>query len=352
LEHIRERGMIKRFLSIVILSILVFLVHFQARSSGAEEPQQNPPAGILYERYDEPEGVEYSRLLPPLPEGMWYWTRYKGTGNVDATDDVEEVVLVTVQDNGATDYEYEKAFILVCKIENHMPELKYSLPIYDRTETDAYQCPPSVFRKGRGHAPNHGEFELVDLNKDGVLDVFIKLWYSGGSYAPFYVSIASFINERFDRIFTVSAGPGDEFEVKYVDIDRDGVYEIQIPNEIFIKGIEHSASPAWVSLYAWNDKDYVSYDAKFYSTDTSVLISFLERYVRQLRRRSDRYFEDYEFYLGLIYYYRGDLDLYKSHSYLSRIVKKAKNENYLKEARVILKRLAETDNPAFAPREQ
>ena len=141
-------------------------------------------------------------------------------------------------------------------------------------------------------------------------------------------------------------------------VDKDGVYEILIPDEIIV-GFEHASDPIWISCYEWDGKEYRINNQKFYSRDTDVLISFLQLYSYRLRWYSDMllfwglktemYFEGYEFYLGLIYYYRGQL--YGARNYFLRVVDKAKNENYVREARAILKSLTETGNPDFAPRE-
>ena len=183
---------------------------------------------------------------------------------------------------------------------------------------------------------------MVDLNKDGILDVFVELWFSGGSYAPYYIAVVSFQNGELKQIFNKFAGVGgypSELP-EYIDIDQDGIYEIKIPNEVFIEGIEDSASPTWIDLYEWDGKEYRLNNQKFYSRDSSVLINFLELYLSQFiywPQRRDRYFEDYEFYLGLMNYYRGDFN--RAKEYLNRIVEKAKNRNYIREAQTILKQL-------------
>ena len=355
LEWVRQTKMKCRIA--VVFLYLVTIMFPTMKYAMAEELLKNPGSEPRYEWYDEPGGEEYKDILPPLEKGKWYWIRYKGIGNIDNTNDLEEVVLVTVQNSSASDYQYEKAFILVCKRESNTLKIKYLVQIYDKAETKAHQYPPFVFGNRPDFDPNNGRFELVDLNKDGILDVFVQLWYSGVSYAPYYVVITSFVDGCFERIFSIRAGLGatarpgtKDFEIKYTDIDGDGIYEIEIPNEIYIEGIEHAASPTWVSLYTWNGKAYKPDDQRFYSTDTTVLIKFLELYLERYRsqiwkRQSDRYFDDYEFYLGLVYYYRGDL--YAARSYILRILEEAKNENYVREAKTILKKLQETNAHSY-----
>jgi hypothetical protein len=353
LEWVRQTKMKCRIA--VVFLYLVTIMFPTMKYAMAEELLKNPGSEPRYEWYDEPGGAEYKGILPPLEEGKWYWIRYKGIGNIDNTNDLEEVVLVTVQDTSATDYEYEKAFILVCKRENNTLKIKYIVQIYDKAETKAHQYPPFVFGNRPNFDPNNGRFELVDLNNDGILDVFVQLWYSGGSYAPYYVVITSFVDGCFERIFSIRAGLGD-FEIKYADIDRDGIYEIEIPNEITV-GFEHATDPTWISLYEWNGKEYVLNNKKFYSRDNDVLIQFLQFYCNRLQWYADQilfwglktemYFEDYEFYLGLIYYYKEKP--YLARNFLERIVEKAKKEDYIREAKIMkqavftqLKKLQET----------
>jgi len=303
---------------------------------------------VKYQHYNESEGKEYQQFLPPAPEGMWYYTRMKGIGNVDNPSEKEEVVLITVQPNSDPESHLVQAFLLVCTEETGILRKKNLLKLYDHEaeETSSQNVYPSlVFNKVRKFSmPVGGSLELVDLNKDGILDIWFRL--------PYYIAVVSFQNGMFKQIFNSLTVPGaDSPEPRYVDRDADGLYEIEIPNTIYIKGIESAAHPTWISLYEWDGKAYVLNNQKFYSRDTDILIHFLQKYNDQLfrKREPERYFEEYEFYIGLIYYYRGQL--YRAREYMERVVMQAKNENYVREARAILKRLAETGNPDFAPRE-
>jgi len=357
--------------AVVSLCLLIFALRINAEKSPQPpllKGNNSENGQIEYKGFEETEGKEYQQFFPPLREGEglplnkvkgWYWTRMKGVGNVDNTPEKEEVVLITVQEH--TNWDYRQAFLLVCTRKNEAIEKKYLLEIFNNEKKEFIedQSPPYVFKQRdftRRWYPNHGEFKLVDLNKDGILDVFVQLWFSGGSAAPFYVVAVSFQDGSLKRIFSSFAVVRD-YPVQYLDVDEDGIYEILIPDEI-IAGFEHSSDPIWISCYEWNGKEYRINNQKFYSKDTDILISFLQLYSYRLRWYSDMlffwgmktemYFEDYEFYIGLIYYYRQKL--YTARDYLERIVDKAKNENYVREARAILKSLAEAGNPDFAPR--
>lgn len=349
-----------RFL-VVSLCLFVFVVQVNAEDLQSVQ--------IKYKRFEEPEGKEYQQFLPSLHGGQWYWIRMMGIGNVDDTPNTEEVVLITLQNSeensekGREPFQYWQAFLLVCARQGEVLKKKYLLEIFDNTTKEFFTekpYPPLVFKKSRDWQffPSNGKIELVDLNYDGILDVFIQLWYTGGSYSPFCVEVVSFQNGDLRRIFTSFAGVSD-YSPQVLDIDGDGLYEISIPDEIYVEWFEHAASPPWVSLYEWDGKEYILNNQKFYSRDIDILIKFLQLYSYRLRWYSDQllfgglktemYFEDYEFYLGMIYYYRENW--YTARDYLERIVQKAKSKNYIREAQTILARLAETGNPDFAPHE-
>ncbi|MFQ6040308.1 MAG: tol-pal system YbgF family protein [Candidatus Poribacteria bacterium] len=348
--------------AVISLCLLIPAVRINAGKSPRPTLQKGEDAEyvrIEYKGFEESEGKEYQQFFPHLREGEgWYWTRMKGIGNVDNTPEKEEVVLITVQEH--TNWDYRQAFLLVCTRKNEAIEKKYLLEIFNNEKEEFIegQSPPYVFQQRdiiHRWYPNHADFKLVDLNKDGILDVFVRLWFSGGSAAPFYVVAVSFQDGNLKKVFSSFAVMRD-YPAQYLDIDKDGVYEILIPNEITV-GFEHAADPIWISCYEWNGKRYRINNQKFYSKDTDILISFLQLYSYRLRWYSDRlwgglktemYFEGYEFYLGLIYYYRRNLD--SARYYLERIVDKAKNENYVREARAILKSLAsEMGHSDFAP---
>lgn len=333
---------------VILLYLIFFSWQVKANSLQKEVSQ------VEYQGYLEWEGKEYQQFLPPEPEGMWYYTKMKGIGNVDNTPEKEEVVLITVQHQIGAEY-VEQAFLLVCTKAEGVLKKKGLLKLYDYgAEETSFQgaYPSLVFRKTTWKfMPNNGRLKLVDLNGDGMLDVFVELWFSGGSYGPYYIAVVSFQNGKLKQIFNSFAGANasSPFPPQYIDVDKDGIYEIEIPNEIVVEGVPHSSMPTWINLYEWNGEKYVLNNQKFYSRDTSILFSFVETYLHELTptREPGRYFEEYEFYLGLIYYYQGSP---YAHTYLGRIVEKAKNENYIKEAQAVLKRLQEAENPDFAPR--
>jgi hypothetical protein len=321
----------------------------------ADSPQKTIPY-VEYQLYNEQEGKEYQQFLPSLHEGQWYWTRMVGIGNVDNIPDVEEIALITLQNSEEhrEPFQYWQAFLLVCVRHEKSLEKKYLLEIFNNTEKEfstEKPHPPMIFdRYGDWEFfPSNGSFQLIDLNHDGILDIFIQLSNTGGSYFLYCVEVVSFQSGELKRLFTSFAGVTSP---QVLDIDSDGLYEIQIPDEIAVAGFEPASDPTWVSLYEWNGKDYVLNNKKFYSRDNDTLIQFLQFYCYRLQwyanqifygeSKTEMYFEDYEFYLGLIYYYKEKP--YLARDFLGRIVEKAKSKDYIKEAQSILKQLQNTNN--------
>lgn len=326
----------------VSLMIVIYLI-FACCQVKADSPTK-AVSEVEYQRYNELSGKVYQQFLPSPPEGMWYFTRIKGVGNVDNTPEKEAVVLITVQPNSDPQSHLVQAFLLICTEEAETLTKKELLKLYDRDakETSSQNVyPPLVFNKVRKFSmPVGGSLELVDLNGDGVLDIWVRF--------PYYVAVISFQNRMFKPIFnslTITGADGPA--PRYVDRDADGLYEIEIPNKVYIEGIERVAHPTWISLYEWDGQTYILNNQKFYSRDTDILICFLLKYNDQLfwKREPERYFEAYEFYLGLIFYYREEFN--RARAYLRRIVEQAKNENYVQEAEAILKQLSNTGVNGF-----
>lgn len=122
--------------------------------------------------------------------------------------------------------------------------------------------------------------------------------------------------------------------MEYVDLDNDGIYEIKIPDLISIDGIPTAARPEWMSLYKWDGTTYVLNNEAFYAENDKFLIYLLEQYNSWPRFTRN---EEYHFYTGLVYYYRGKAVM--ARGYLQWVVKHAKKQDYRQAAESILKKL-------------
>ncbi len=124
--------------------------------------------------------------------------------------------------------------------------------------------------------------------------------------------------------------------MEYIDLDNDGIYEIKIPDRIAIN-TDMGSRPEWMSLFKWDGNAYVLNNEKFYADNNDFLIRLLGEYTYQMLRRGTfiSHCETYRFYLGLVYYYRGN----RSPSYLQWILKHAKKDAYIQAAESLLKKL-------------
>ena len=115
--------------------ILIYLSFTSWQVKADSLPKITPD--VEYQRYDEPEGKEYQQFLPPAPDGMWYYTRMKGIGNVDNTPEKEEVVLITIQYSHEAEY-YGQALLLICTKEEGILKKKELLEIYNYEAKEAF----------------------------------------------------------------------------------------------------------------------------------------------------------------------------------------------------------------------
>ena len=330
----------KKHLQNTLFSVSIFLILSSLVSVNAD-PLKLPTSEIEYQRY--PEGRKYRRFFPsPIPEGLSGDALLKATANIDDTPEKETVVLMLVEqrENYPFDGNWHQAFLLITD-ENANGEAKkkaffklFDSGVYDlevpATPIDL-QSPLFVFTEPPKNAikSRYAAFKLVDLTGDGTLDIWVEFGYA--------VAVISFQDGEFKEIFSTYTVPGMLPDAEYVDLDKDGTYEIKIPYSIQIEDLLGAPYLPWVSLYEWNGSAYVLDNERFYADNDEFLIRLLSDYNYQLLRYGTiiNLCETYRFYLGLVSYYRGN----KSPSDLEWILKHAKNKDYIQVASSLLKRL-------------
>ena len=311
-----------------------------AVSADTPTPQTS---GVRYQRFQygyEHRGRIYYRFLPsPPPEGLHYSTELKATANIDDTPEKEAVVLMLV----GTEYHtyslnWTHAYLLIADTDAAVPKKIDLFKLFDSgtyalevpAKTVELQSPAFVFT----HPPKDAlkspdvSFRLVDLTGDGTLDIWIEFGYA--------VAVISFQNGEFKEIFSAYTVSGLLPDAEYVDLDKDGTYEIKIPYSIHIEALPGSPYLPWMSLYEWDGSAYILNNERFYADNNDFLIRLLGEYNYQMLQRGEfvSYCETYKFYLGLLYYYRGS----KSPSDLEWILEHAKNNDYIQAASVLLKK--------------
>ena len=290
-------------------------------------------ADIEYYGYDvrhEPEGEKYHRFLAtPPPEGASYGTRQKAIANIDDTPEKETIVLMVV--NSKEEWRrWSQAFLLITEPETErdgFPKTKALFTLFGArphdlnvpTETIEVQSAPFVFRQlwsREDWSFPRVSFDLVDLTGDGILDIWID--HAQG------VAVISFQDGEFVEVCSAYSSTRREGPIEYIDLDNDGIYEIRIPDSIYMVDLPWVRYLPWMSLYKWDGNAYVLNNERFYAENDEFLIALLHQY-NDLLIRWGRY-TPYSFYLGLVYYYRGDVALARRH--LQWVIEHAEDENY------------------------
>lgn len=337
------------------LSILLTLSYVNADDAAT-------PA-IKYHRFEnpsDPEGEMYHQFLPPVPERSFYDTRLKASANIDDTPEIETVVSILADGGRGSvfDGNWTQAFLLITTTKAGMPKKKKLfkvLDVADHAISIKRHPPPFILNVQLTDKPHGLGFKLIDLTGDGILDI----WIEPGNV----IVVISFQNGEFKEIFR-SYSYTHRGGAEYVDIDNDGSYELKIPNRVYLDGFFRTAHPVWMNLYDWDGTAYVLNNEKFYTQENEIFFKLLSAYNHHLRakykyqltletkdpaliRRSNRqtilsgdvsrYFEVYDFYIGLGYYFRGEL--FYAQRYLQSVATEAKNREYRSAADNMLKEL-------------
>ena len=270
---------------------------------------------VQYQRYSWREGRKYHRFLPsPAPKGLSYSTQLKATANIDDTPKRESVVLMLL-DIPTTQYypfagKWVQAFLLIAdETEAGVLKKKAFFKLFDSgthalevptAKTIELQSPAFVFAEPPKDSlkSRDAAFSLVDLTGDGTLDIWVEFGYA--------VAVISFQDGEFKEIFGCYTVPGLLPNAEYVDLDKDGSYEIKIPYSIHVDEVPGAPDLPWVSLYEWDGNTYVLNNKKFYTDNDAFLIHLLNEYNYMLLRHGSiiNLCETYKFYLGLVHYYR------------------------------------------------
>ena len=299
---------------------------------------------VEYHYYDaplEPQGRLYHRFLSaPAPEGLYYDTRMTATANVDDTPEKETIVLMIAETgrNGPHG-EWVQAFLLIA--ENQVDVLKkkdlfklfdigtHDLDVPARVSIEA-QSTPFVFREwtrtGSPWSFGWVFFRLVDLTGDGILDIWVE--HANG------VAVISFQKGEFKEVCSGYSSTRSENPIEYIDIDKDGIYEIKIPDRISINSVPGAAHPEWINFYKWDGNTYILNNERYYTENDEFLIHLLTNYNHVLIQHGR--FEEYSFYIGLVFYYCGNTVM--AQKYLQWVAEHAENDDYIQAAKSLLKK--------------
>ena len=304
---------------------------------------------VKYQRYyaGEPAGQKYRRFFTtPAPEECFYNPRLKASANIDDTPEKETVVLILV-DRYVKSHLYNRdwiqAFLVIAEtdIRAALPKKKAFFKLFDtgthKSDTSAksieLQSPSFIFTQPPEDALRSGDaaFKLIDLTGDGILDIWVKFGHA--------VAVISFQNGEFKAVFSNYTVPGLLPDAEYVDLDKDGTYEIKVPYNIQIERVPGALHLPWMSLYEWDGNAYVLNNERFYADNGDFLIQLLSQYNYQILRQGSviNLCGTYNFYVGLASYYRGDV--LRARLYLEWVVERSKKDDYIQAAELILKKL-------------
>ena len=347
----------KRHIHNTLFGLSIFWFTLSCFGASANIPPTETPVAKYhyYDGWNDPKGWVYHAFLPSKPSGLFYYTKVKASGNIDDTSEEETVVLMLVDTESVRGTAFVQAYLLIAENKAAGEKKKDFFKLFDsgtyKLEVPAKSIqlhnPPFVFTKIPENLPMpyYGgiSVELIDLTGDGILDVWVEFAYG--------VVVISFQNGEFKKIFSSYTVPMDQTP-EYLDLDNDGIYEIKIPYKIYIDNIERASYPTWMSLYDWDGTAYVLDNQKFYSHDDDIYVQLLLEYNDRLIRERElaqynhpliqrgelpNYLEMYQFYIGLVHYYRSEL--YRAQYYLQDLAIEAKNQDYRNAADAMLTEL-------------
>ena len=289
----------------------------------------------------DPEGQKYHRFLGnPLPQGASYSTRQKTIANIDDTPEKEMIVLMVT--NSEDEWRaWSQAFLLIAETETEtirFPKTKELFGLFGGSfhdlnvpgKTIEVQSAPFIFRGplggGGAWAFKYVFFNLVDLTGDGILDIWVE--HAQG------VAVISFQDGEFVEVCSAYSSHHREDPIEYVDLDKDGIYEIKIPDKISNDSGPTASGLEWMSLYEWDGNTYVLNNERFYAKNDEFLTRLLDQYETWSRYSRN---EVYHFYIGLVYAYRDNAPM--AREFLQRVIQQGKKQDYIQAAESILKKL-------------
>ena len=316
------------------LAILLILTAFAVNSDTAKTMTSQVKYNYYYTLGDL---AAYRSFLPPLTsKELHYQIRMVAEANINDTPEKEKVVLIVADTKRNTaDDEWVQAFLLIIDSDRNRPKKKDLFKLFDAdtddlevpTKTVELQSAPFVFREAIRIGPwQFGiAFSLVDLTGDGVLDVWVESAYG--------VVVISFQNGEFVEVCSAYTSSRRKGPIEYIDIDKDSIYEIKVPDRISIDG-PTAAYLEWMSFYEWDGNTYVLNNKRFYAENDAFLTRLLNQYNAWSRYSRN---EVYHFYIGLVYSYRDNAPM--AREYLQWVVEHGKKQDYRKAAESILKKL-------------
>ncbi len=350
---------------------------------------------IVYKTYDYP-GLEevskdYIALMPIPPQKSSYWVQCSAfICDPNKPNEVRELALITVHSHEEPDHvKFREAFLLLAtrtgpdlynsvihtqwsekcgviiprtispKFENSTLKKNYVQKIFSFDENITVNdypklcCPYPASAGYKRSPPGEGASDLVLLpltnshTRDAIIVLggsYLCAWQIGNNNANellHFYGLSRMSGFRLHDCFPAYRGP-----LLYQDSDNDGLYEILILNDRMPLGYAPANRITVTTSHRWNGTQFVEDNVQLYRGQTGAdlldEIHFKNDRLREqitwsassLIEAKEVMIDQYEYYLGMIYFYREEI--WKAKYYLSRVVKKSEDPCLVREAQETL----------------
>ncbi len=295
---------------------------------------------------DPPGDSAYWDFLPAIDASEhWYWTRASARSDIDGDGKPDDVAVVTLQQRGSEFGTVARAYLLVGDRDEDAIANRSVTVLFDVSDRVSYEDCPLYYPLIDWEAETtHTRLDLMDFTGDGIPEVCFYPWTTSMSI-PVYLSVHTYRDGEFipilrRRCHSRMGGP------RYGDQDGDGAGDIILSNSIVVKGTDTASDPDWVSVFEWNGEEFVDDTKSYYASDEGELMDgYVRRYESNTQRDAaighERYYHEYEFYMGMIHLYKGEL--HEATSLLERVAELAEREVFQESAREMLFGMARTE---------
>jgi hypothetical protein len=302
--------------------------------------------GFPVSRYDDAKGdAAYWDFLPAIDAGAyWYWTRATAAEDVDGDGAPDDIAIVSLQRQGRGFGTIARVYLLVGERDGDALVNRSVTVLFDERGRPEYEDCPLIYPLADWEAETtHARLDLVDLTGDGIPEVCFYPWGTG-IVTPVYLSVHTHRDGEFVPILrrrcqSRMGGP------QYGDQDGDGAGDIILSNTIVVEGKDTASDPDWVTVFEWDGEEFVDDTKSYHAADVELMDGYIRRYEFNTKRdraaNRTRYYHEYEFYMGMIHLFRGEL---REGAYLlGRVAGQAGREVFQNAAREVL---ADMPDPA------
>ncbi len=110
--------------------------------------------------------------------------------------------------------------------------------------------------------PDVGEYELVDLHRDGKIQLVITFAYSRAFYNHLYIVAREGGQFQTSEIFTGGA-PIQNLKASIVDLNSDGTKQFLLPRYLAPHFGAAQPVPIMIDVYAWNGRQYEAANSSY-----------------------------------------------------------------------------------------